>query len=221
MNEYQLRCRTENENMLWFCYTCLTLFRKRHCSAANTYSATIQTEDNVGSSIIKLQEEVHHLKNNMSTIQKLIAESQSTDSADYGRPTTSTPMSNNSRTVRSLATTRSPDTFKLRIGSRAMDASSFSSSNAHKTFWMIFTRVAKHVTIDDISRMVSKCLKLNDSPAVTELIPRWMNSADVLYTSFKVGLDWSLKDEALDESTWPQGLQFREFFPRTLPFWEP
>lgn len=92
---------------------------------------------------------------------------------------------------------------------------------------MFFTRVAKHVTENDVSKMVVDSLHLSNPPDVVKVTPRWINEHDVRYNSYKIGLQSVYREIALRESTWPCGLMFKEFENHSSPhshyitLWEP
>lgn len=78
-------------------------------------------------------------------------------------------------------------------------------------FWLYLSGLHPLVTVDDIHKITSRCLKLTAPADVVRLVPKGVDMANLTFVSFKVGLDPSTKDLALDAATWPNGILFREF----------
>lgn len=78
-------------------------------------------------------------------------------------------------------------------------------------FWLYLSGLHPLVTCDDVQKIASRCLKLTAPADVVRLVPKGVEVANLTFVSFKVGLDPSTKDLALDASTWPSGILFREF----------
>lgn len=78
-------------------------------------------------------------------------------------------------------------------------------------FWLYLSGLHPLVTAEDIQKIASRCLKLTVPADVVRLVPMGVDIAKLSFISFKVGLDPSIKDLALDASTWPSGILFREF----------
>lgn len=78
-------------------------------------------------------------------------------------------------------------------------------------FWLYLSGLHPQVTADDVQKIASRCLKLAAPADVVRLVPRGADVTKLSFVSYKLGLDPSTKDRALDASTWPSGLLFREF----------
>lgn len=78
-------------------------------------------------------------------------------------------------------------------------------------FWLYLSGFHPQVTEDDVQKIASRCLQLTTPADVVRLVPKGAEVARLIFVSFKVGLDPSLKDLALNASTWPSGILFREF----------
>lgn len=76
--------------------------------------------------------------------------------------------------------------------------------------WIFFSRLATETTDEQVADMVNQCLGVTDV-IVRRLLARDRDVSSVTYISFKVGLPLALKEKALDPSTWPHGVSFREF----------
>lgn len=219
MNPYQLRVCFELNNVVWLCDACLFSFRKQRSAKRNDESSCVERDDKKH----EIEHTVHQLQTEFVTMKQCFVELQQSLNSQSANnnpaiPSTSTPKStpqtnfSRERTV----SQHFNDSSQLRMGSNAE-----TTSTGSRKFWLFFTRVAKHVSPDAIREMVSHSLRLNDQPEVVRLVPRWSNIENLRYVSFKVGVDWQYKDQAVKESTWPSGLLFREFEHRESSYWEP
>ena len=89
-------------------------------------------------------------------------------------------------------------------------------------FWLYLSRIAPHVTEEDVAAMVQECVT-GSEPVVKKLVKKDADLSSFAFVSFKVGVDRELKDNALDPSIWPNGIFFREFDDRRKKedFWKP
>lgn len=223
LNVYDLHRCTDNDNLLWMCDRCLYTFRKQlpvpKCDDTNKPNDEKQNESKIEcdmeSTLHSLQLEVAEIKQCLSDLKPSTSSSPTSSISSNVLPVSSTPQGTSGfdRTT-SLCQN---ETSQLLMGTRIQTAP---VNNARK-FWIFFTKVAKHVSVDAFKEMVSNCLHLNDPPDVHRIIPRWSSYDTLRYVSFKVGVDWSSKDMALKESTWPDGLFFREFIRGESSYWEP
>lgn len=78
-------------------------------------------------------------------------------------------------------------------------------------FWLYLSRLNPLITENDVQKIVSRCLNIVDSVDVVRLVPKGKDVSNMTFVSFKIGLDISLKDLALDPASWPSELHFREF----------
>lgn len=80
-----------------------------------------------------------------------------------------------------------------------------------KKFWLYLSKIRPDVTVEAVCAMAKANLNLDDDPIIVKLVPKGKSIETLSFVSFKIGLDLSLKDKALDPETWPEGLLFREF----------
>lgn len=215
MNAYDLRRCIETENLLWLCNDCLLLFRKQYSTDENAKSTTDERidESSIEITVGQLQQDIEEIKKGFSVLKECVDRNRMT----HQMPSASTPQGSNSRmSIPSMNYSNVTDT-RLLMGSNAENT----TLNSSRKFWIYFTRIAKHVTNDEMRQMVSHALKLDDPPDVVKLVPAWKRLDDLHYVSFKVGVDQKHKDEAILESTWPAGLMFREFICQEPCLWEP
>lgn len=78
-------------------------------------------------------------------------------------------------------------------------------------FWLYLSGLHPRITVEDIQKIAARCLDSTTPADVVRLVPKEADLAKLTFISFKVGLDPSLKELALDASTWPDGILFREF----------
>lgn len=221
LNVYDLHRCTDNDNLLWMCDNCLYSFRKQFlapsCTAnkpspekRNESENASENESVMESTLRSLQLEVVQIKQCISDMKSSMNFSSVNRSIE---PQTSTPQ----RSSGERMSLNQNNSSQLLVGSSSQ---SMLANDARK-FWIFFTRVAKHVSVEAIKEMVSNSLRLNDPPDVVKIIPHWSNFDNLRYVSFKVGVDWRYKDMAVRDSTWPAGLLFREFIRRESCYWEP
>lgn len=78
-------------------------------------------------------------------------------------------------------------------------------------FWLYLSRIRTDVTNEAIAEMVKANLELETDPDAVKLVSKGADVSNMSFISFKVGLDPSLQKKALDPSTWPEGVLFRQF----------
>lgn len=223
VNAFDVRRCLENENLLWMCNCCLSLFRKQTNSTATTDS---KNEGNIKleSVVCDLQKDMEEIKKQISNFKSSTCQIHSSEINTHDGYLTSTPQAdaNDASHGIKLSSTWS-STINESYNSKLFTGKKVENNypNGRHKFWIFFTGVAKHVSCSEFSKMVSNCLKLDEPPEVIKLVPRWRNHQDLHHVSFKVGVDHKYKETAFLESTWPLGLLFREFVPRKLCIWEP
>ena len=100
-------------------------------------------------------------------------------------------------------------------GTKVIDLTSLSvptiiPATAEK-FWLYLSRLNPLISDDDVKTIVSRCLNLDGPIDVVRLVPRGKDISTLSFVSFKIGLDPERRDDALNPSSWPAGLLFREF----------
>ncbi|XP_055634253.1 uncharacterized protein LOC129774529 [Toxorhynchites rutilus septentrionalis] len=85
------------------------------------------------------------------------------------------------------------------------------NKDAGRKFWLYLSKIRPDVTVESVSAMVKANIGTADNISVVKLVPKGRELVSLTFLSFKIGLDQSFKDKALDPSTWPEGLLFREF----------
>lgn len=90
-------------------------------------------------------------------------------------------------------------------------------------FWIYLTKISPEVTEDEVVNLAKNCLQV-DNVVAKALVPRGRPLSSLTFISFKVGVSQELKHKAMDPSTWPQEIQFREFVETgssVRHFWKP
>ncbi|XP_055527344.1 uncharacterized protein LOC129719963 [Wyeomyia smithii] len=85
-------------------------------------------------------------------------------------------------------------------------------------FWVYLTKISPEVSESDVQNLARECLQTNDI-IVKPLAPKGKPLSMLSFVSFKV-----LRAKEMNPSTWPQGIEFREFIdsePITRNFWKP
>lgn len=78
-------------------------------------------------------------------------------------------------------------------------------------FWLYLSGFQPLISSDDVQKIVGRCLDLPTPCDVIRLVPKGKDVSNMSFVSFKIGLDPSMREHALQSSTWLDGLVFREF----------
>ena len=87
-------------------------------------------------------------------------------------------------------------------------------------FWLYLSRLNPQITDSDVQKIVSRCISAPESVDVIRLVPKGKDVTGLSFVSYKIGLDPAMKNKALDSSSWPTGLLFREFIDQPKN-WDP
>lgn len=90
-------------------------------------------------------------------------------------------------------------------------------------FWIYLTKISPEATEEDIVNLAKSCLQSEDVIAKA-LVPKGRPPSTLTFISFKVGVSQDLKSKAMNPSTWPPQIQFREFIETNSTvqhFWKP
>lgn len=101
-------------------------------------------------------------------------------------------------------------------GTKVIDLSDLSVPSILPTmppekFWLYLSRLNPLITDVDVQNIISRCLCITDPVDVVRLVPKGKDVSRMTFVSFKIGLDPSMRNKALDPASWPAELQFREF----------
>lgn len=200
-------------NVMWFCDECLPKFwEMKNRETVTTTSPPAESNESldanisVEAQIVKLSADIANIN---QTVQNMISRSNACERQKKSNDVTT------------------PHQSKLLCGTKE-NTPSFSncstsspSCSASRYFWLYFTRIASFTTENDMRNLVRESLHYDGRIFVRKLVPPWEDPATMDYVSFKIGIVNTLKDMAMDSSTWPKGLRFREFITIENTIWEP
>ena len=92
-----------------------------------------------------------------------------------------------------------------------MSVPTSSYADEKQKFWLYLSRIRPDVSVDAVTSMVKANLEITTEPTAVKLVPRGIDTSTMNFVSFKIGIDPAVKSKALESSTWPEGLLFREF----------
>lgn len=180
---------THRSNLYWMCDKCVELFENSHLR-----SIAIKPIDTAP--LVSLTQAISELR---TEIKQLASNSTSTASPPAPRPI--------------------PQVEKPRIVDNCLSGSKASCQDVvcvptysePKKFWLYLSRIRPDVANESVLGMVKANLNLSENPDIVKLVPKGKDVSNLTFISFKIGLDPGLKSQALDPSTWPEGIMFREF----------
>lgn len=203
-----------SSNIVWMCDKCIASFRRVRDGVKPVNPMNTANDDMNNTSI---EDEVKELQSKVAgiidTLAKMVSNSSSTEPPLlHSTPVSSSTLLNgtntcgtygeNNKTVRQRRCTISDNKFSLLLSN--IDAS---------------------VVEDDIHRMVSQALGMDtlypDCIDVVKLVSIWKNHLTMDYVSFKIIMHELWKTKAMNPSTWPKNIKFREFVNRHNDTWKP
>lgn len=192
---------THRKNLFWMCDDCADLFENSHLR-----------------SITKVADEQSPLMSLTEAINNLQTEIKQLSSKPTPAPSPAVKHWPLFEPVRGVKRFRGPDlaqkASECQAGSKQVGqdvvAVPIIEKPANK-FWLYLSRIRSDVTNEQISAMVRANLEMTQDPEVVKLVAKGADTSNMTFISFKVGLDPALQQSALDPSTWPEGVVFREF----------
>lgn len=194
---------THKKNLYWMCNNCADLFENAHFRAISSRSDDQSPLATLTTAITELRTEIKQL-NSKPPVQ------------------TSTPASTRWPLIESRRPSKRPRDIdvvaiseKNRMGCKqplddVVSVPIFNDTKDSK-FWLYLSRIRPDVSNDAVCAMVKANLALDADPDVIKLVAKDKDISTLNFVSFKIGLDPSQKSNALNPSTWPEGLLFREF----------
>lgn len=98
-----------------------------------------------------------------------------------------------------------------------------SATTDSNMFWLYLSDISVQTPEDCVAELVRHRLDSTDLKIV-RLVPRGRDVRYLSFVSYKVGMPMQLKQKAMQDSTWPSEISFREFEDRSMPrkvFWKP
>lgn len=196
-------CALFTKNILWMCDACLADYCLTR-DAESPLEATI--DDNSMSRENSIESEIACLKSKIEEITETLAAI-----VPYQRHFVdkqhSTPISPSS-SYHLMNGTKISSLNDANAGATTYDRTVCSN-----TFSLFVTNVVCSATEEDVRQLVCECLDILDpnTIGVRKLVKMRQLNDTMDFISFKVVLDLKLKPLALQQTTWPIGLKYREF----------
>lgn len=193
---------THKNNLFWMCDKCAALFENGHFRALSSRVDEQSPISTLTTAISELRTEINRLNSKPSALPVTPATNR-WPQLDLRRP---------NKRPRDLDMMPSE---KCRIGSKQPTENVVSVPICNKEnenkFWLYLSKIRPDVANDAVCAMVKSNLALDIDPDIVKLVAKEKDISTLSFVSFKIGLDPSLKEMALDPATWPEGLFFREF----------
>lgn len=213
----------EQNNALWFCDNCFTKIESLKNNSPITCNEIVTgVSEAIEESLAELKNDIHKTK---ELTESLVGKVQRSDTPGANMARSAWPSIKRTRTTAKDTPTSRPD-VKLIVGTKSVEKDSCTVETVAKPperFWIYLSRIARHVTEDDVMELVKQCLQIQDSIVVRKLVRKGADLQQMAFISFKVGVDMKLKNDALNPSVWPKGIYFREFenLSSERDFWGP
>lgn len=192
-----------SQNVLWICDECLVQYRKN--SMEKQHGVTpVRDSTVIEDDLADLKCKVDGILDTLSSITT----KQSSTTLWHSTPVSSSKLLNG--------------TNADNINASVLEKEKYTNAERSDTFSLLLTNIDCRVSEQEIYDLVIRCLDVprTDCIRVTKLVPKYRESKDFDFISFKVTLSECWKSTAMDPSTWPCGLMYREFVQRKN-VWKP
>lgn len=203
-------CALFAKNILWMCDDCLA----EYCANRDAEMSVSKADDDdvdvqaptVESDILDLRSKIEDIFDTLATIvphQQQICEIPNSFSVP-------SPALSSTRLFNGSKVNLDDDT--------SAGVCTHAAVRKDDTFALFLTNIDCCATEEDVNRLVCDCLDITDrkSVRIKKLVPKGRPTDMIDFISFKVVVDMKLKDLAMEPSTWPIGLRYREFENRTF-----
>lgn len=219
LNKDHLRSLTNG--VVWMCRDCSSCFRK--------WKEGFAVESGTSDTSLPLYDEISALKAQVAGIMKTLScITSSTSSADmlihHSTPISSSMLINGTNT--SYTSEAHCDKVE-EIEQQTMNTMHSDVSEvlgvSDRNFSILLTNIDSSASVTDIKTMVCQCVGApsNDCENVIKLVPRGVECSTLDYVSFKIVLKEKWRNRAMNASTWPSGVKFRQFINRKVNTWKP
>lgn len=193
-----------SRNVLWMCDCCMDDFLRSKNSNSSETTTTMQSKS--------IEDDINELKIAVASIMDSIASIKNV------------PV----RAPINCESIHSPKQHSTLLDGTAYEPRDTANSDESRhtddgiNFSLLLTNIDSSATESDIQWMVSRAIGLPDPECidVTKLVSKWKTHSNLDFVSFKVVLPLNYKSCALNPSTWPRNVRFREFIRRSNT-WKP
>lgn len=198
-----IKAINDSSNLNWMCDECvklmkLTRFRNVISSVGNTINELTRNQqaahDELKRELMKHSEQIAQLSNQFNSVTPLH------------------PASINRRASKRRRMENDPQVTKPFLGgTKTTDTISIATvPQPTALFWIYLSRLHPSVKPDAVEKLTKESLQCNSAKAIP-LIKQGTDVNSLNFISFKVGIDPEYRTAALDPSSWPSGILFREF----------
>lgn len=194
---------SHRKNLFWMCDKCAELFENSHLRSITNLAVE-------KSPLLSLTEAITNLQTEIKQLSSKPVPSILPPAVNRWPTLEATRPSKRFRGSDSVVS----KTSECQSGSKLLGKNVISVPTCEKPaakFWLYLSRIQRDVSNEAISEMVKANLELENEPDVVKLVAKGTDTSNMTFISFKVGLDPALKKRALDPSSWPEGVLFREF----------
>lgn len=190
-------------NLYWMCDECAKLmklvrFRNAVSSVGDAICELTKNQEvantELKNELVKHSQQIAHLSNRINSI------------------TPSMPISAERRAMKRRRIDNDNQPAKSFVGgTRIADSNCVASVPVPITmFWVYLSRLHPSVNYEAVEKLARECLQCEAAKAVP-LVKQGTDVNSLNFISFKVGVDPKFRAVALDPSSWPKGILFREF----------
>lgn len=198
---------SHKRNLFWMCDKCADLFSNSHFRVVASKADELSPLNSLTMAITELRTEIKQL-NSKPAVQLTPATGNVWPPIEQRR--------GNKRARELEVRTNSQMGSKQTAAENVLTVPTSGDPMGLK-FWLYLSRIRPDATNDAVSALVKDSLEMDVNPEVVKLVPKDKDTSTLSFISFKIGLDPSLQAKALDSTTWPEGLLFREFEDYGLP----
>lgn len=194
-------------NIIWICDQCMIQFqRTRGNIRPNSHSDVFTAKS--------IEEEVIELKNTVAGIVQTLSSIVPANQLNTTVPRHSTPKSTHAP---------SNGTCISSVNANCDESQRSPCAPIDTDFSLFLSNIDASVTEWDVHQLVARSLGTTDPEPidVVKLTSNWSGRRALDFVSFKVVLDRKYKDRAMNPSTWPVNVKFREFVKRSSNTWKP
>lgn len=212
--------RSLTKGVIWMCRECSSCFQKWKESSA-VEPETSDTKS-LRAEITDLKTQVAGILNTLSSITSIDNSTLHTTPIQHSTPVTSTKLLNGTRENYERAKdSGQAEQNKQQLVDPVDPVGGTSEDN--RCFSLLLSNIDSRVSENDVRSLVCQCTGAPsiDCEKVVKLVPRRIDCRTLDFVSFKIVLKEKWKPKAMDASTWPCGVKYRQFLNRSSNAWIP